>query len=163
MKISLIAAMSTNRVIGKDNDLVWHMPADLKFFKKTTIGHHILMGRKTFESFGKALPGRTNLVLTGQRDVEIPGATVVHSMEDAISLAQAAGEEELFIGGGAKVYEESLSIADRIYLTLIHHTFEGHAFFPVFDVSEWKEVSREDHAPDEKNPYAYSFLLLERK
>lgn len=158
MKISLILAMGRNRVIGRDNQLPWHMPADLAHFKVTTMGKPVLMGRKTWESIGKALPGRLNIVLTGQVGFEAEGATVVNSIDDAIVVCGSA--DELMVIGGAGVYLALLPRAQKIYLTLIDEDFDGDTFFPQLDEQGWLEEAREDHASDEKNPYDYSFRLL---
>ncbi len=160
MKISLILAMGRNRAIGRDNQLPWHLPADLAHFKATTMGKPILMGRKTWESIGKALPGRLNIVLTGQAGYQADGATVVHSIDDAISLCESA--DELMVIGGAGVYQAFLPRARKIYLTLIDEDFDGDTFFPELDEQKWREESREDHLADEKNPYDYSFRVLRK-
>lgn len=159
--IALIVAMAENRVIGKNNDLIWHLPADLKHFKNLTTGHPIIMGRKTFESIGKPLPNRTSVVVTHQQDYQPEGCVVVHSLEEAIERAQELGQE-VYIIGGAQIYRQSLPLADTIFLTEVHHSFEGDTFFPEFG-AEWQEVSREVHQPDEKNKYPYSFVKLKRK
>ena len=160
MKISLILAMGRDRVIGRDNQLPWHLPADLAHFKATTMGKPILMGRKTWESIGKALPGRLNIVLTGQADYIADGATVVITIDDAIEACESA--DELMVIGGAAVYEALLPVAQKIYLTLVDEEFEGDTFFPLINEQEWCEESREDHRADEKNPHEYSFLVLEK-
>ncbi|MCF7804998.1 MAG: dihydrofolate reductase [Candidatus Marinimicrobia bacterium] len=161
MTVSIIAAMSDNGVIGKGNDLPWHLPADLKFFKKTTMGKPIIMGRKTFESMGKKpLPGRKNIVVTRQQDYEAPGATVVHSLDAA--LDEAGDADEIMVGGGSSIYEEALPQTDRMYLTLIHEHFEGDTRFPQIDPSKWEEVEREDFE-ENGHPYAFSFVTYERK
>ena len=160
MKISIVVAMAANRVIGKDNRLPWHLPADLKHFKETTMGKPILMGRKTWESIGRPLPGRTSIVITRDEAYEAPGCIVVHSIKAAL---QAAGEqEEVMIIGGAEFYRQVLAYADRIYLTRIHQDFEGDTRFPRLDEAEWKEAGRVDCEADESNPYAYSFIRLDR-
>ncbi|MEJ2078959.1 MAG: dihydrofolate reductase [Acidobacteriota bacterium] len=161
MSISIIAAMGTNRVIGRGNGLPWNLPADTRFFKETTRGHPVIMGRKTFDTMGKPLPGRRNIVITRRPHLEIPGAEVVSSLEAALSLVNVQ-EEEVFIIGGSEIYEMALAIADRMYLTLIHESFEGDTFFPEFDESDWVVVSRRDHEADERNPHAFSFLTYER-
>ena len=161
MSISIIAAMGTNRVIGRGNGLPWNLPADTRFFKETTRGHPVIMGRKTFDTMGKPLPGRRNIVITRRPHLEIPGAEVVSSLEAALSLVNVQ-EEEVFIIGGSEIYEMALAIADRMYLTLIHESFEGDTFFPEFDESDWVVVSRRDHEADECNPHAFSFLTYER-
>ena len=161
MSISIIAAMGTNRVIGRGNGLPWNLPADTRFFKETTRGHPVIMGRKTFDTMGKPLPGRRNIVITRRPHLEIPGTEVVSSLEAALSLVNVQ-EEEVFIIGGSEIYEMALAIADRMYLTLIHESFEGDTFFPEFDESDWVVVSRRDHEADERNPHAFSFLTYER-
>jgi dihydrofolate reductase len=160
MKISLILAMGRNRVIGRDNQLPWHLPADLAHFKATTMGKPILMGRKTWESIGKALPGRLNIVLTGQAGYTAEGATVVNSIDNAIAACESA--DELMVIGGAAVYEALLPVAQKIYLTLVDEEFEGDTFFPQIDEQEWREESREDHSTDDKNAYDYSFRVLKK-
>jgi dihydrofolate reductase len=159
MIVSQIAAMSENHVIGKDNQLLWHLPNDLRHFKNTTSGHTVIMGRKTFDSVGKPLPKRRNIVIT-RKPVTIEGCEVVGSVEAALALCK--DEQEVFIVGGGEIYKLSLNLTDRIYLTVIHKAFEGDSFFPELDKKEWKEVSREDHQPDDKNSLPYSFLVLER-
>lgn len=163
IQLSAIAAMGDHRVIGYQNKLPWHLPADLKHFKEITFGHPILMGRKTYESIGRPLPGRTNLVLTRQISLEIPGIIPVASLEEALTKAEQSGAKELFIIGGADVYHQCLPVIDQIYLTHIHHTFEGDAFFPELPAEIWEETSREDHVADAQNPYDYSFLLIRRR
>lgn len=160
MDISLVVAMDRNRLIGAGNDLPWHLSADLRHFKKLTMGHPVVMGRRTWESIGKPLPERTNIVVTRQEDFEAPGAVVVDSIEAA---KQQAGDcAELMIIGGAELYEQVLDDASRIYLTEIHAEFEGDTYFPEINMDEWACVSREDFEKDEKNPHDYSFLVLER-
>jgi len=159
MIVSQIAAMSENHVIGKDNQLLWHMPNDLKHFKNTTSGHTVIMGRKTFDSVGKPLPKRRNIIITRQ-PITIEGCEVVNSVEAALALC--LDEDEVFIVGGAEIYKLSLHLTDRIYLTVIHHTFEGDSFFPEINKSEWNEVSCENHPADDKNAFPYSFVTYER-
>lgn len=154
--------MSQNRVIGKDNQLPWHLPADLKFFKATTLHHPILMGRKTFDSIGRPLPQRTSIVITRQASYQADGALVVHSLAEAIEAGRRV-HPDLFIIGGAEILREALPLIDTMYLTLIHASFEGDVFYPEFDAGQWRETWREDHRADEKNKYDYSFLRLERK
>lgn len=156
---SIVVAMDEQRVIGKDNQLIWHLPADLKRFKEITMGHSMLMGRKTFDSIGKPLPGRRSIVIT-RKNIEIPGCLVVHSIEQA--LENCKDEEEVFIIGGADIFKQTLSIADKIYLTIVHHCFEGDTYFPMIDEVIWKERNRIRFEADGKNPYAYSFILLEK-
>lgn len=158
MILALIAGMDKNHLIGKNNQLPWRLPADLKHFKKLTIGHPIIMGRKTFESLGKPLPQRTNIVLTRDQNFSAEGCIVVHSPDEAIQQAKQHDTEIAFIIGGSNIFELMLPFVERMYLTFIHDSFEGDAFFPNLDWKMWKEVSRENHAPDEKNPYPYSFV-----
>jgi dihydrofolate reductase len=158
---SLIAAIAQNNIIGKDNKLVWHMPADMRFFKNTTMGHTLIMGRKTFESFGKPLPGRKSIVITRQKNWQYEGVVVVHSLEDAIKFAPA--DEEVFIIGGAEIYRQAMPLCQKMYLTIIHHDFEGDTKFPAIDFSQWHLMSDEKHIADEKNAYDYSFRVYERK
>lgn len=160
MHLSAICAMSDNRVIGRQNQLPWRLPADLKHFKKITTGHPIILGRKTFESIGRALPDRCNVVITRDVDFQAPGCVVVNSIETA--LLAVAYSEEAFVIGGALLYQQLLSRVCRLYLTEIHHHFEGDAYFPELDMSEWKLIDREDHEPDTENIYSYSFITLER-
>ncbi|HSR50402.1 MAG TPA: dihydrofolate reductase [Acidobacteriota bacterium] len=141
MTISIISAMARNRVIGVDNDLPWNLPRDMRRFKKKTLGHHVIMGRKTFESLQAALPNRTLIVLTRNRDYQPRGALVAHSMQEALDLVQ--GDDEVFIAGGENVYREGLKVADRIYLTLVEGEFEGDTHFPEFDLSQWKLLGEE--------------------
>jgi len=158
--ISLIWGMDSNRLIGKENGLPWRLPADMAWFKKSTMGKPILMGRKTYESIGRPLPGRTNLILTRQADLNIEGCTVIHSIDEA--LAEVADAEEIMVMGGAEIYALLLEQADRLYITEIDGAFEGDAWFPDFDLSLWRESGREEHLPDEKNLYAYAFITMER-
>jgi dihydrofolate reductase len=160
MNISIIAAMSANRVIGRDNALPWRLPADLKRFKNLTMGHCLLMGRKTFASIGRPLPGRTMIILTRQMDFTLPDILVAHSLDEALSLASG---EELFSAGGEEIYRQTLSLANRMYLTIIHSEFTGDAFFPLYDETDWVLLEEERHQPDENNPYSYSFLTYDRK
>jgi dihydrofolate reductase len=163
MIISLIVATSSNNVIGKDNKLPWHLPNDLKYFKNTTWAMPIVMGRKTFESIGKPLPGRTNIVITRNTGWTAAGVSVVNSIEEAVQLAAAEAVKEIFIIGGAEIFLSLLPRAGRIYLTRIHQDFEGDVFFPVIDEEEWKLIRNRDCVPDEKNKYAHSFQVWERK
>ena len=159
--LSIIVAIGENNVIGKDNDLIWHLPRDLKHFKETTTGHCVIQGRKTYESCGKPLPNRTNIIITRDKSYKAEGCIVVHSLMDAIKEAQ--NDTEPFIIGGGKIYEQALPLVDRIYLTQIHHSFEGDTFFPKININEWDEISRQDFDPDEKNSYPFSILILERR
>ncbi|MBI3318945.1 MAG: dihydrofolate reductase [Candidatus Omnitrophica bacterium] len=158
MTVSLIVAVSRNGVIGNEGKLPWRLPADLKRFKQLTMGHPIIMGRKTFESIGKPLPGRTNIVITRQKNLQACGALVAHSLEEALRLCEK--EQEAFVIGGASIYPEALGQADRIYLTEVHADFEGDARFQL-DRAGWKEASREDHF-DETSGCFYSFIELHK-
>jgi len=160
MIVSAVVATSENHVIGKDNKLLWYLPNDLKHFKEITAGHTVIMGRKTYESVGKPLPRRRNIIITRQQ-ITIEGCEVVNSIEAALALCE--GEPEVFIVGGAEIYRQSLHLTDRIYLTIVHKNFEGDSLFPELNKNEWKEVSHEDHQPDEKNFLPYSFIMLERE
>jgi dihydrofolate reductase len=158
--ISIIVAMAENRVIGNDNSLPWHLPADLKHFKAMTIGKPIIMGRKTWESLPGKLPDRTHIIVTANQDYQADDCIVVHSLEQAI---EAAGDvPEVMIVGGAMLYGQAMSQADHIYLTLVETKVEGDSLFPDFDPALWQEVARERHPSDDKNPYAYSFVTLSR-
>jgi dihydrofolate reductase len=152
-------AASENNVIGRDNALPWHLPAELAYFKRVTMGKPILMGRKTHLSIGRVLPGRRNIVLT-RGDFTAPGVDIVHSIDEALRLVE--GEPELVNIGGAEVLRAALPRTDRFYLTRVHGEFEGDTFLPPLPAGEWREVSREERAADERNPYALSFLVLER-
>ena len=158
--ISLLVAATENGVIGRDNGMPWHLPDDLKHFKALTLGKPVLMGRKTFDSIGKPLPGRTNLVLTRMSDWTAPGVTVVADLPAAIRAAAAA--PELVVAGGAQVYALAMPLASRIYLTRIHAEIDGDTRMPDIDVGQWREVSRELHPIDSRHPYAMSFVTLER-
>ena len=157
--IALVVAMAENRVIGKENKLIWHLPADLKFFKNLTTGHPIIMGRKTYESIGKPLPNRTNIIITRQADFTAEGCLVAHSLTEALMMAQQL-DSDIFVIGGAEIYKQAMFLADTIYLTEVHHTFEGDTFFPEIDSVLWHETSREEHKADEKNPYDHAFVTL---
>ncbi len=159
--ISIIVALAENRVIGIENRLPWHLPGDMKWFRRHTLGKPVVMGRKTFESLGRPLPDRTNIVVTNDPGYQAPGAVVVHSIEAGLA---AAGEvPEVMIIGGESFYRQLLPRTHRLYLTLVHAAVAGDAWFPEFDWSEWREVERGDHGADERNPYAFSFLVLERR
>ena len=160
-RVSLIVAMAKNRVIGHNNTLPWRLPADLKHFKTLTMGHHIVMGRKTFESIGKPLPGRTSVVVTRNAAYSAPGVIAVNSLEAAIS---ACGDDnEIFVIGGAELYLQAIALADRIYLTEIDADIHGDAYFPEFKRSEWLELSRETHSQLEPQPLQYQFVVYHRK
>ena len=157
---TIVVAISENNAIGKDNQLLWYLPADLKHFKNITTGHTVIMGRKTFDSVGKPLPNRRNIIIT-RHVMHIEGCEVVSSIDAALALC--ADEEEVFIVGGAEIYKQSIHLTDRIYLTIVHKKFEADSFFPEIDYAEWVEKAREDHQPDEKNNLPYSFITLERR
>lgn len=161
MIVSIVVAIAENNAIGKDNQLLWHLPADLKHFKDITSGHTVIMGRKTYDSIGKPLPNRRNIVVTRNRELELPGTEITNSLEEALALCE--GTEEIFIIGGAELYNRALAATNRIYLTKVHQTYEADTFFPEIDPAEWKELSIENHLPDEKNKVAYTFSTLERK
>ncbi|WP_348655055.1 dihydrofolate reductase [uncultured Thalassolituus sp.] len=167
MKLSMIVAVAENGVIGRNNALPWYLPNDLKYFKQTTMGKPVIMGRKTYESIGKPLPGRTNIVITRQADYQPEGVKVVNSVEAARELAESVclidGQEEAMIMGGAEIYTLALPHTDRLYLTEVHADVEGDAFFPEYDKSLWQEVAREDFAAEGPNPYNYSFVVYEAK
>lgn len=160
--LSAIVAMSENRIIGNQNKLPWHLPADLKHFKEITTGHFIIMGRKTFESIGKSLPNRTNIVLSRDANFHAPGCQTVCSIDEAIAQAEQANQKEIFIIGGAEIYRQLLPKIERLYLTIVHSQIEGDTSFPTLSTPEWIETSRERHESDEKNAFAYSFITMER-
>lgn len=158
-QISLIAAMTEDRVIGANNQLLWHLPNDFKHFKQITMGKPIIMGRKTFESIGRALPGRQNIVLTRQLDQQFPGCDVAHSVEEALTLAQG---DEIMVIGGADIYASFMPLAQQLYITVVQASILGDAVFPAWDPQEWQECSREAHAADATHAYAYTFLCYKR-
>jgi len=169
-RISLIVAMAENRAIGLDGGMPWHISEDLKFFKQVTMGHAIVMGRKTYESIGRALPGRSNIVVTRDAGFAAADADVVHGLDEAIRKAEAyetllgeeEGKEEIFIIGGAEIYAQALARADRIYMTEVHMAPPGDAFFPDMDESGWAETDRQDRAPETPDGPAYSFKILDK-
>ncbi|GAA4353696.1 dihydrofolate reductase [Hymenobacter saemangeumensis] len=161
--VSFVVAVAENGVIGNKGDLPWSkLPDDLRHFKRLTQGHPVVMGRRTFDSLGKALPNRTNIVITRQADWSAPGCETAPSVQAALERARAIDEEVCVIGGG-EIYREALPAADVIYLTEVHHTFEGDAFFPELSPSEWREETRERHEADERHAYAFSFVTLRRR
>lgn len=160
-EIILIAALGSNNELGKDNDLIWHLPADLKRFKKLTSGHHIIMGRKTFESIGKPLPNRTTVIITRDKNYKQDGCLTANSLDEAIKLSKK--DESPFIIGGAQIYNQALKIATKLEITYVHHSFEADVFFPKIDVTIWNETEREFHNADEKNKYDFSFVSYSRK
>lgn len=163
MNIALVVAAAENNVIGKNNQLLWRLPNDTKFFKNTTWGMPVIMGRKTFDSLGKPLAGRTNIVITRQNNWTAPGAKVVANLEEAMAVAADTDAKEAFVIGGGEIYALALPLAQRIYLTRVHGTFEGDAYFPVFDEQEWELLSNLDFPVDEKHAYAYSFQVWGRR
>ena len=166
MKVSLIVAVSENGVIGKDNDLIWHLPKDIKFFKDTTLGHHVIMGRKNFESIPhkfRPLPNRTNIVVTRQTNYQAKGCITVNTIEDALTIAKQNEDKEPFIIGGGQIYKIALklNLIDKIYLTRVHYSFDGDTFFAELG-ADWKEVNKIDYKADKKHAYDYSFLTFEK-
>lgn len=161
MTISLIAAMSENRVIGRDGRVPWHLPADMRHFKQLTMSHPVVMGRKTFETLPKPLEGRRNIVVTRDPAYGAPGAEVVTSLDAALEATEDA--DEAFVAGGEAIYAIALPHADRIYLTVVHAAVDGDTFFPPFDSTEWKMVSDEPHEADERHEFAFSFRLYARR
>lgn len=159
--ISFLLAMDENRLIGKDNDLPWHLPADLKYFKKMTMNKSIVMGRKTFESIGKPLPGRESYVIT-RRELTIDNVTILHSIDQFLEMVEAYNEKEWFVIGGAEIYRQLLPYADRLYITEIHEEFQGDAYFTDLKKEDWVEKSRDQHTKDDKNSYDYDFVVYER-
>lgn len=160
--ITIIAAIAKNNALGKDNDLIWHLPADLKRFKKITTGHSILMGRNTFESIGKPLPNRTTVIITRNKNYVKKGCLIANSLEEALELAKE--DSKIFIIGGAQIYKYAIenNLVDALDITRVHHKFEADAFFPEIDTKVWKQVKKEDFKADEKNKYDYSFLRFEK-
>ena len=154
---SIIVAQSQNRVIGINNTLPWHLPADLKRFKAITMGHHMIMGRKTYDSIGKPLPGRTRIVITRDKTLQYEGCIMAHSLSEAFAIAEKNNETEAFVIGGAELIKQAITICDRLYLTNIHQHFEGDTFLDELS-GDWKTIEHIDHMPDEKNVYAYSFV-----
>jgi dihydrofolate reductase len=161
--LSLIVATSLNNSIGKANAMLWHLPEDFKFFKNTTWGMPIIMGRKTFESIGKPLPGRTNIVITSNKDWQKEGTVTATSLQEAIQLAKETNAKEIFITGGGEIYKQSMQIANRIYRTLVHTQIEGDTFFPEIDGAIWEKVFEKNVEADEKNKYDMSFQTWEKK
>ncbi len=162
MIISAIVAAARNLAIGHENQIPWHLPADMKYFKKVTAGHHVIMGRKSFQSIGKPLPNRTNVVITRDLFFLATGCTVVHSIEEALALAEENGETEAFVIGGGEIYRKSWEYLDRLYLTEVDTEPVADVFFPKIDETEWRELSREAHQADDKNEFGYVFRVLEK-
>lgn len=159
-RVALIVAMAKNRVIGAANKIPWHLPNELQLFKRLTMGHHIVMGRKTYESIGRLLPGRTTVIVTRQRGYEVPGALIAHSVAEAIDACKA--DDEIFVIGGADLFREALPIADRLYLTLVDAEPQGDVLMPDFDQRIWRETSSESFTADEKHAHAYRFTIYDR-
>jgi dihydrofolate reductase len=166
MKISIVVAVADNNAIGKDNNLLWRLPKDMQYFKEVTWGHHVLMGRKTWDGIPpkfSPLPGRTNVIVTRQKGFVCEGCKVVESVEEGIEFARNSGEQELMIIGGGEIYKQALDKTDKIYLTKVHHTFaDADTFFPVLDGNEWKKVNNEWNMADERNEFDFEFEVLER-
>ncbi len=159
--IILIAAVAENNALGKNNDLLWHLPKDFKRFKEITSGHHIIMGRKTFESFPKPLPNRTHVIITRQKDYVYEGCVVVQNLEEAIAVCPK--NEEIFVIGGGEIYAQSIHLADKLDLTRVHHSFEADVYFPEINPAIWELISEEYHPKDEKHLYDYTFQTFVRK
>lgn len=162
MTITFVVAASTNNVIGKDNQLLWTLPNDMKYFKNVTWGMPVIMGRKTFESLGKPLAGRKNIILTRQKDWNKEGTIAVHQFDDALLLAKEMDYKEVMVIGGGEIFKMLLNKADKIHLTRVNAVLDGDAFFPELDVTEWNLISHDDHLPDQKHAYAYSFQVWQR-
>ena len=163
MIVSLIAAMDKRRGIGRDNQLPWRLSADLKKFRELTMGHHIVVGRKTFESIGRPLPGRQMIIVTRDRNFKAEGCAICHSLAEAIDLARSRGESELFVCGGAEIYQHSIALADRLYLTFVDAEIVADTFFPEFNQLDWEERESVFHPADEKNEFPFTFKLLVRQ
>jgi dihydrofolate reductase len=163
MMVSLIVAMDQNRGIGKDNRIPWRLPADLKNFKSLTMGHHLIVGRKTAESIGRPLPGRMGVLITRAANYTLPGWDTTHSLNEALGLARRRGETEAFVGGGAEIYTLSLPFADRIYVTRVHAAVDTATFFPDFEYAIWQIVESLEHPADEKNEFAFTCQVLVRR
>lgn len=163
MNISCIVAVAKNNVIGKDNGIPWYLPKDLQYFKKMTMGRHILMGRANYESIGKPLPKRTNVIITRDPYYIVSNCLIAHSIEEALGIAYDNGEEDAFIIGGGNIYEQTKDLWDTLYITEIDLEVEGDTFFPEIDYDLWNLVSEEAHEPDEKNEHAYTFKVYQRK
>ncbi|TGD79708.1 dihydrofolate reductase [Hymenobacter wooponensis] len=159
---NLVVAVAQNGIIGGDNRLLWHLPLDLKHFKQLTQGHPIIMGRRTYESIGKPLPNRTNIIVTRQPNWQADGCEVAYSVPQALEMARVLDEQVMVIGGG-EIYRQALPAAEVVYLTEVHHDFEGDVTFPELSPVEWREETRERHEPDEKHAYAFSFVTLRRR
>ena len=163
MNIALIAAVSENGVIGRDGGIPWHLPEDLQLFKRLTMGHHLIVGRKTFESIGKPLPGRKMIVLSRQPNYSAEGVITAISLQHALEIARKAGEDEVFIAGGAAVYARALPLADRFYLSRVHANVKGDAFFPEFNLDEWKVTVKTHYPASKSQKHDFTFMILDRK
>jgi dihydrofolate reductase len=165
MIISLIAALTQNRVIGKDNSLPWHLPDDMKYFMQTTKAHHVIMGRKNYDSIPekfRPLPNRVNIVVTRQQGFKAPACTVVHALEEGIDISRKSGQQEVFVIGGSDMYKMALPISHRLYLTEIETELDGDTYFPEFNRAEWKETSRRHHPADDRHAFAFDFVVYDR-
>ena len=163
MKISIIAAVSENSVIGRKGKNPWHLSGDLKNFRRITKDHHLIMGRKTYQSIGHPLPDRINIIVSRNPKLKIKKCIIAHSLKEALQVSQDAGEKEVMVIGGESIYKLALPLADRIYLTRIHHNFQGDTFFPKIDANKWSEVRSEQYQKDSRNKYSYTFSILEAK
>nr|AIA18639.1 Dihydrofolate reductase [uncultured bacterium] len=163
MIVSILVAMDEKRAIGTKGGLPWRLSSDLKRFRELTMGHHIIVGRKTFESIGRPLPGRETIIITHKENYNPEGCFIVHSLEEAIELARSRGETEAFICGGAEIYAQSIDLADRFYLTLVHTVTDADTFFPEWNQGEWIEKESSDHPSDEKNQYSTTFKVLHKR
>ncbi len=163
MIISAIVAVAQNQVIGRDNEIPWYLPEDLKWFKKQTLNHAVVMGRKCFESIGRPLPKRTNIVITRDMFYLASGCVIVHSLAEALQVAKNQGETEVFIIGGGEIYEQSMAFCDKLYLTEVHADIEGEILFPKPAAEDWQLVFEENHTKNEKNEYDFTFKIFERK
>ena len=162
MTKSIIVAKAENHVIGKDDQLLWHLPKDMQHFKRTTMGHHVIMGRKTFASIKNPLLGRKLIVITRNPNYRVEGGVIVHDITAALAVAEQAGETEIFIAGGGEIYQATLALANKIYLTEIKTQLDGDTFFPIINANQWEEVGRTHHPADERHLYAYDFVELVR-
>ena len=162
MIVSLVVAMDRQGGIGKDGALPWHLPADLKRFKQLTMGHHLIMGRLTYQSIGRVLPGRVMIVVSRNPDYQAPGCLMAHSIEQALNLAETRGESEAFVIGGGKIFAQAIYLADRIYLTEVDAVLDCDTFFPIFDREAWVKIESSSHPADEQNPYASKYHILQR-
>ena len=158
MLISIIVAVAKNGVIGKDNQLLWRLPDDLKRFKQLTLGHPMIMGRKTFESIGKPLPGRTSIVITNQKDFSVEGILVAHSLDEALNIARGLEEKEAFIIGGGEIYKQALPLTDHLYVTEVDLVIDGDTFFEITNPAAWEETERITHEPDERHALKFEFV-----